>query len=509
MRPPIEEIGCLFQNGRTRLGILTTGIPDQDCGGQTSHLEAPILFVSNDYLVHRVEASSVDSVLTGAQTAKDSQQAYYFLHKSFSWGPFDITLDLLNTLLNTESVFLGYNTLIKAFSRRSKDSKTAQLVFQTEITYEPQDPSSLSCYELCYNVQHVEKNNRGRGNPWSVRQMGVYSKIVPGTNRHRWIFIDFAKAAQTLMEKTQPESAYRRGLSSTEALNLHVSFLHSLTLNWSEYLEYLSCDLDILVSANIQEAETCTCVPKSNLPPQDEKAANSNADESCDIDYSVKFEDCQNLHKLITKLRTVHRALQCCQDLGKALRASWQSIDQKEYNAAWVRDLDHSRLLVYGTTIASHTKSVKSILERANRVSELLLKIIEIRIADKAYKTSRVIERSAVALEASNAENNQTNKSLAEMQQESHKDSITLKALTIIATVYLPASLCATVFSSNLVQSLENSKANYEGTHFVLATDFWVFAVLTLGMMVATVTLFLAVQAALKRPFAHRLSLRA
>ena len=68
-----------------------------------------------------------------------------------------------------------------------------------------------------------------------------------------------------------------------------------------------------------------------------------------------------------------------------------------------------------------------------------------------------------------------------------------LKALSMVATICLPASLIATVFSSNLIQSIPvlastggeaDEKAGKE--HLILSTQFWTYVAITAPLMLLT-----------------------
>ena len=97
---------------------------------------------------------------------------------------------------------------------------------------------------------------------------------------------------------------------------------------------------------------------------------------------------------------------------------------------------------------------------------------------------------------------------MVNVAQSTHEDSVALKSLTRVATIYLPATLIAvsalsrveirleslfidvlhqTVFSSGLVQ-LESSGSN-DGkgkTHFVIVSEFWIYPVATVILTVLT-----------------------
>lgn len=79
----------------------------------------------------------------------------------------------------------------------------------------------------------------------------------------------------------------------------------------------------------------------------------------------------------------------------------------------------------------------------------------------------------------------QQNTLLTDIARHGEKDSKTLKALTLVATLYLPASLVATIFSSELIQSQPDGSVP-GGTHFVVASQFWIFVVSSSILMAVT-----------------------
>jgi len=80
------------------------------------------------------------------------------------------------------------------------------------------------------------------------------------------------------------------------------------------------------------------------------------------------------------------------------------------------------------------------------------------------------------------------NITISTIAQEGRKTSDTVKALTVIATMYLPATLVATVFSSNLIQWHAGNTHNGSttGSHYAVVPQFWVFVICTVVLMVLT-----------------------
>ncbi|KAF8534260.1 hypothetical protein BDD12DRAFT_896483 [Trichophaea hybrida] len=72
-------------------------------------------------------------------------------------------------------------------------------------------------------------------------------------------------------------------------------------------------------------------------------------------------------------------------------------------------------------------------------------------------------------------------------KEENHtaqNDAHSMKVLTFIAMLYLPASHVATIFSSSLIQTVATDEET-AGTRYVITTQFWIF-LLTISLMVLT-----------------------
>ena len=76
-------------------------------------------------------------------------------------------------------------------------------------------------------------------------------------------------------------------------------------------------------------------------------------------------------------------------------------------------------------------------------------------------------------------------KTLGWLSEQRGKDSKAMRALTSVATFYLPASLVATIFSSNIVQLLPNTSPQ-ESAHFVAGPQTWLPVVATLSLLAMT-----------------------
>jgi len=85
---------------------------------------------------------------------------------------------------------------------------------------------------------------------------------------------------------------------------------------------------------------------------------------------------------------------------------------------------------------------------------------------------------------------NQSSDAVSRLTIKTHRDSRAMKVLTVVAALYLPATLMATIFSSNLVQliSTQSGNSGADREHFAVVPDFWMFPTFTVVLMILTLS---------------------
>jgi len=98
------------------------------------------------------------------------------------------------------------------------------------------------------------------------------------------------------------------------------------------------------------------------------------------------------------------------------------------------------------------------------------------------------MQSNLLMIRATVSDSHRENTTIAEIARESRKYSEGLKALTFIATMYLPATLVATIFSSTLIQwQAGDTRADGSGeSHYMITSQFWIYVVSTLVLMILT-----------------------
>lgn len=111
------------------------------------------------------------------------------------------------------------------------------------------DPS-----EFCFNLHSYEKNGGKTGNPWSLRQMGIYQKFDLYSQKHVWILLQPFSLAQRTLTRILKRCALHGSTSrNLHPMSLHARFMDTAALNWSAYLGDLRNDINMLVSLSSRE----------------------------------------------------------------------------------------------------------------------------------------------------------------------------------------------------------------------------------------------------------------
>lgn len=103
---------------------------------------------------------------------------------------------------------------------------------------------------------------------------------------------------------------------------------------------------------------------------------------------------------------------------------------------------------------------------------------MDFRNYQTTQRTNEAIQKTLEIVE-------QQNFSLTTTAKQSEKHTKAIQALNIAATIYLPASLVATIFSSNLIQTQPEGTPKV-ATQLHVVPQFWTFIICSLGLMAAT-----------------------
>lgn len=101
------------------------------------------------------------------------------------------------------------------------------------------------------------------------------------------------------------------------------------------------------------------------------------------------------------------------------------------------------------------------------------------------FQTSRQLESTNTTMLHTLALLGEQARALTLLSEQREKDSKAMKALTSVATLYLPATLVVAVFSSSLVQLLPDTHPR-GSIHFVAGPQSWLPMVLIISLTAVT-----------------------
>ena len=99
--------------------------------------------------------------------------------------------------------------------------------------------------EFCYRVQYPVRNGRNRGDPFSMRQIGICQRSH-GPQDSTWIILQPSLEVLSRLERTIEQSEFF-STQQRDPMSLHLIFLEYQSVNWDDYVEHLRLTLEPLV----------------------------------------------------------------------------------------------------------------------------------------------------------------------------------------------------------------------------------------------------------------------
>ncbi|KAK1148514.1 hypothetical protein N8T08_009520 [Aspergillus melleus] len=120
------------------------------------------------------------------------------------------------------------------------------------------------------------------------------------------------------------------------------------------------------------------------------------------------------------------------------------------------------------------------ILRQSEGTSILLTKVVESRNSTLLQEVPLTMQSHLAFINQSSSGTQNEITSMLDITKQTVKASKTVKFLTLTTTIYLPATLMATVFSSNLVQlsGEDSSSQSASQRHYVLHSQFYLLGLL-------------------------------
>ncbi|KAI1358710.1 hypothetical protein F5Y08DRAFT_332901 [Xylaria arbuscula] len=380
----------------------------------------------------------------------------YIIRQANSWDRLRVTSETFDRLVNTLRPFPFFLGTVLNFGIKVKDDNNTWHGFHSRHHL-----TDVGSVETCYMLHFFENNGRATGDPWSPRQTAVYHHYHASSDRSSWILI---KPSAHLEEPLQIEleNASRLTLSAkSRATRLHVMFTSFALSNWPNYIA--------TQTTKVEEFEA--------------KSFFSEVDHIQPDDYDLRFQDRQNLQRLKQRLLRAAAML----DATINLQARVRGLLEKNGDDA-LKDAMTVEMNDFDAEAKYYCRCISDLQQRASDTLSLLLDILNRRYGHANLRSAAANEASLKANVASLS----TMTSIAvggEMEHKlEQKTAVNVRALTVVATLYLPASLLSSIFSSHLVD------VNSAGIFYV-PSEFWKFVVVLVPMTLITFVVVAILQA--------------
>lgn len=380
-----------------------------------------------------------------------------FLHQEYSWGHLLVTQDTFAKIRESCNAFPALNDHISSFAFKTSDCDEHFATGDSKVHFTKNgDQTNEAYHELCYLLRYPARHGRKSGCPFSIRQMAIYQRFDVVKKTSRWIFVqapdDFANEIRSKLSAG--------GQEKLSACDIHRRIFMVAEQEWRNYICYLDAELAIL----------------------EEKAFFVDVDVYSECDYLIAFADSQKLQRLRRKLVKCKEILDCCLEVAQGCKKHWQDVCSQD-----VQYLGHNPTNVetFISRIRVHKRGVEAIQEHAEGTATLLSQILNYRNENMLVKGNDALQKGSDAMRDIALATKAENELMSALIGKSQKDSHTVKVLTYTALIYLPASLVAEIFNSNLVQT-ENGNTETKGARLVLSRSFWLYPCITLGLMVVT-----------------------
>ncbi|CAF9925437.1 MAG: hypothetical protein HETSPECPRED_005836 [Heterodermia speciosa] len=289
-------------------------------------------------------------------------------------------------------------TMLKQASSREEMEKLLRRV----CGHEGSDKAAeYEAAELCYNVRHFELHGRQLEDPWSCRQSAIYHKYELLNGKSNWIIIqhaqglDFARQIIDSYELSHP-------------MDLHIRFISVLSENWRQYLDYLA--------GRLKDCNDGIAICK----PYDQ--------------YGIDFSSKQKVHTLRSKLHYTYLIITNSLNTLEKVDAHGTAISQMLDISVSVHTTFRRQVSNLAGELQNYLQITRRLLQSSDDTRRMYDDILQARGQELIYHNGLTLANIAQAQSAET-------KIMVALADKTRKDSRSMRIVTFIAMIYLPANL--------------------------------------------------------------------
>ncbi|KAF3942110.1 hypothetical protein ABW19_dt0205172 [Dactylella cylindrospora] len=427
-----DDAERLFNSTKSRFEVLLPSLISQS------------LVSSEHYKVDRmwrmevVEAiTELDRLIEKYSEHDSEDDMIFFLSQDSTWGRFQITLELFKRLCHSLSI---------------------PPRFDYRLSGGPKMKGTMSGFELMYNLRYFELHGRREARPWSLRQTAIYHRYDSKSMRSIILTLQCSPSIRSRIEDLFVPKSGIQTLSKEDVMLLHVCVLMAMESTWRAYINYLESELRTL----------------------DDKALGSEAEADRAAGCSVGFVDSQDLQFLRQQLLKASEILdstaRIAKDLGKFSKLIFED-PTDETACIFSQTLDQ-----YQSRLQNYQRGIATLLDVFSGVGQIISQALQYRNDKAIIRTNSAMHENGESLKEITIAAKEESEALAALTSKTYKDSRMVKILTIVAVIYVPASLVAEIFSSSLI----NVSGAPASSQVAVIDKFWVYPLTVATLAVIT-----------------------
>ncbi|KAL5043019.1 hypothetical protein BDW71DRAFT_200079 [Aspergillus fruticulosus] len=339
-----------------------------------------------------------------------------------SWRPLNVTREMFDEIVAIAGASSNLLELPLSFFQKT-------IAIEEGFTSAPVLRVSAESIEIIYIIKYAfDKSPVDKGrDPWVLRQTGVYQKYEFATRNSTWLFLNPTTDCmfQDRLKRYLLSPAERSSLSRNPLL-IHSMLFGTFFPAWRDYLKHLEGRM---------------------LPI-------ANTTVAAEIDKPLRVN-----HESLTAVRNTENRCLALQPIFRSLDKTFDVLHQAnaalgECGGIEKHDLQMMKQLLnnYSATVNAYGQAAWSLQSRTSRIAAHITDTLSFKDAYIAKRQTEFMLR----------------------------DSTTVRVITVVTLVYLPATFMATLLGMNSFFEMDDSR------NIVVSRQFWIYIVCSVPLTAAT-----------------------
>lgn len=337
-----------------------------------------------------------------------------FIRQRHSYSRLSADRELFEVLTARLGVFPKFKDFVLLFGTKQEEHEMTPppLRFRPQAPVEPflELGWNLS-FECSYCLRYVDLNHRNAARPWSIRQMAVYQRYTHVKKTSTWILVSASPKTETCIDQYIKNV---ENLQDVDPFELHVLFLEVAFSTWRPYVVHLAQSIS-------QRIDQFSVASIDDGGPMN----------------SVDFEARQVLNDMENELVDALSVLDSTEDTIDALRENHERYCISSYQHSNMYELGanvplNNALRQMKTEVAVNRKKIKALSAKLKGAIKLLSSLLDL---ENGISLTRLTQEAA-----------EESGNMRRLTEKSTQDAATVKMLTVITIVYLPATAISVSF---------------------------------------------------------------